>query len=246
MISRPRFRGAGPGSRAVHSAPVGWPAADPARPGEDGRRRARPHRAAVPRRPATPQPCLRRIAPRADRGAGISQQQPASLLLIAEDLGHPIRPAGGQSGGQPRLEELHRAARLHPRRPVSQRDPQHRRPRPLMRDLERTHRLGVRTDPLLHSGEIHTPLCRHRQQQPNKLTRAAALHKGRPYLPALLAGRATSRTARGTRDSGAVCARRDYAAATLRAIAARSDPGTFGRCPGCWFVDPRPMWPVGS
>jgi hypothetical protein len=24
------------------------------------------------------------------------------------------------------------------------------------------------------------------------------------------------------------------------------DPGTFGRCPGSWFVGPLPIWTVGS
>jgi hypothetical protein len=73
------------------------------------------------------QPRLRWVADLADRGASVGQQQPRPLLVVGEDLGDPVGPPGEQCGRQPRLERLHRTARLEPGNALGERYAQHRR-----------------------------------------------------------------------------------------------------------------------
>jgi hypothetical protein len=53
------------------------------------------------------QPHRRRVADRLDRRARVGQQ-PRPPLVVAEDLGDPVRPAREQRGRERRLERLHR------------------------------------------------------------------------------------------------------------------------------------------
>jgi hypothetical protein len=75
---------------------------------------------------------------------------------VVEHLGDSIRPAFEQARSQPRLEGLHRAARLEPDLPTGHRHAQHRRPRPLMRDLDWAGRSDARTNPPLDLFTNHT------------------------------------------------------------------------------------------
>ncbi len=60
------------------------------------------------------EPRLGRVAEGTDRRAGVAQEKPRPLLVVAEHLGDPVRMAREQLGGEARLEGLHRRARLEP------------------------------------------------------------------------------------------------------------------------------------
>ena len=67
----------------------------------------------------------------------------------------PVGPACEELGGEPRLERLHRSARLEPGDAVGEWHAQHRRPRSLVRRLDRADRIDVRADPVFGCGAVH-------------------------------------------------------------------------------------------
>lgn len=91
-----------------------------------------------------------------DRRARVGKEKPRPLLVAAEYLGDPVRPAREERRRQPRLEGLHRSARLEPRNAVGERHAQHRRPRPLALRLDRADRLDVRAEPAFGGGTVHS------------------------------------------------------------------------------------------
>ena len=101
------------------------------------------------------QPRLGRVPERADGSAGIGEEQPRPVLVVAEHVGDAPRPARAETRRQPRLERLNRPARLEPRDAVRVRHAQHRRPGSLVRDLDLACRFDVRADPGLRTGAIH-------------------------------------------------------------------------------------------
>ena len=101
------------------------------------------------------EPRLRRVAERADRRSRVAEKKPCSLRVVAEHLSDAVWPAGEKRGREPWLERLHRRARLEPRDTARDRHAQHRRPGPLVCDLDRTDRLDVRADPSFGISEIH-------------------------------------------------------------------------------------------
>ena len=101
------------------------------------------------------EPRLRRVAEHADRRPCIVEEQPRPLLVVGEHLRNPVRPARGEPCREPRLERLHRAARLEPGNALSERYAQHRRPRSLVRRLDLAGRLDVLANPVLDRRTIH-------------------------------------------------------------------------------------------
>jgi hypothetical protein len=95
-------------------------------------------------------PRLGRVPERADRGAAVGEEEPPALQVVRDDFHDSVRPARVELGRQPGLERLHRPARLEPRSVVAgERDAVHRRPGPIVHELDLAGRLDVRTDPFL-------------------------------------------------------------------------------------------------
>jgi hypothetical protein len=101
------------------------------------------------------EPRLRRVAERADRSARIAEEKPRTLLVVAEHLGDAVGMACEQLGREPRLECLHRPARLEPSDAVGERHAQYRRPGPLVLRFDHADRLDVRADPVFGISEVH-------------------------------------------------------------------------------------------
>ena len=95
-----------------------------------------------------------RIAELADRPARIGEEKPPPLLVVVEDLGGPVGPAGEQLAREPRLECLHRSAGLEPGDAIGERHAQHRFRRSRVRCLD-ADRFDVRANPLF--GPVHAP-----------------------------------------------------------------------------------------
>src|SRR5919197_2971121 len=81
------------------------------------------------------EPGFRWVAELSDRDARVGEEEPGPLLVVGDHLGDPVGPSGEQSGRQPRLEGLHRCARLEPDDAVGEGDAEDGRPRPLVRRL---------------------------------------------------------------------------------------------------------------
>jgi hypothetical protein len=98
-----------------------------------------------------PRQCLEprrhRVAERADRRARVGQEKPRALLVMAEHLADPVGPPLEEPRGKPRLECLHRSARLEPGNAAVERHAQHRRPRFFVLGLDGAHRFDVLPDP---------------------------------------------------------------------------------------------------
>jgi hypothetical protein len=95
--------------------------------------------------------------PAADRGARVTEEKPRALLVLAEHLGDAVGMACEQLGRQPRLERLHRPARLEPGDAVGERHAQDSRPGPLVLLFDHADRLDVRADPVFGISEVHAP-----------------------------------------------------------------------------------------
>jgi hypothetical protein len=103
------------------------------------------------------EPRLRRVAERADRGARVAEEKPRTLLVVAEHLGDAVGMACEQLGREPRLECLHRPARLEPSDAVGERHALYRRPGPLVLRFDHADWLNARADPVLGISEVHAP-----------------------------------------------------------------------------------------
>ena len=114
------------------------------------------------------EPGLGRVAEGADRGAGVPEEEPRALLVVAEDLGDAVGIARGELGSEPRLERLHRRACLEPHDAVGDRHAQHRRPGAIVRRLDRAHRLDMRADPVFGVSEVCASA--HRQPRGTKIS----------------------------------------------------------------------------
>ena len=101
------------------------------------------------------EPRLRRVAERADRGARVAEEEPRPLLVVAEHLCDAIAIAREELGREPRLECLHRRARLEPGHAAGERHAQDGRPGPLVPRFDPADRLDVPADPRFGANEVH-------------------------------------------------------------------------------------------
>ena len=101
------------------------------------------------------EPCFGRVAEHADRCARVGKEEPRPLLVVPEHLREPVGPACEELGGEARLERLDRSARLEPGDTVGEWHAQDRRPRSLVRRLDRADRIDVRADPVFGCGAVH-------------------------------------------------------------------------------------------
>jgi hypothetical protein len=90
-------------------------------------------------------PCVLDVPERADRRAGVGEEQPRIFLVVGDHRDDAIRPTPMEDGRQPRLECLHRCAPLEPGGiSIRERNAPHPRPRPVVGELHRTGRAQVR------------------------------------------------------------------------------------------------------
>ena len=120
------------------------------------------------------EPRLRRVAGRADRGARVAEEKPRALLVVAEHLGDAVGMACEQLGREPRLECLHRPARLEPGDAVGERHAQDRGPRPLVLRFDHAGWLNVRADPVFGISEVHA----HTMPRYSSHRQATRRHRG--------------------------------------------------------------------
>src|SRR3954463_14481451 len=98
------------------------------------------------------EPCLGRVSEHADRCARVGKKEPRPLLVVPEHPWKPVGPAGEELGSKARLERLDRRARLEPRDTDGEWHAEDRRPRAVVRRLDRADRVHVRADPVLGGG----------------------------------------------------------------------------------------------
>jgi hypothetical protein len=86
-------------------------------------------------------------AAEAERLAGITEEQPGTLVVVPEHCGKAVRPARRERSRQRRLERLTWRALFEPGNTSVDRHPPHGPPRPLMNKLHHARRLDMRPDP---------------------------------------------------------------------------------------------------
>ena len=101
------------------------------------------------------QPRLWRVAERANRGARVGKEKPRALLVMSEHLSDAVGIAREKLGREPRLECLHRRARLEPSDAVGERHAEYGRPGPLVLGFDRAYRRDMGADPVFGSGDFH-------------------------------------------------------------------------------------------
>ena len=131
------------------------------------------------------EPCFGRVAEHADRCARVGKKEPRPLLVVPEHLREPVGPACEELGGEARLERLDRSARLEPGDTVGEWHAQDRRPRSLVRRLDRADRIDVRADPVFGCGAVQVSDLSERDAHPASNTegRTADRRAGQTVAP---------------------------------------------------------------
>jgi hypothetical protein len=101
------------------------------------------------------EPRLGGVAHGADVRARVGEKQPTPLLVVAEDVGHQVRPAREELRRQAGLEGLDRTALLEPNDSAGHRHAKNRRPRSLVGRLDGRDGHDMVANPVLCSAAIH-------------------------------------------------------------------------------------------